>query len=174
MDLLLRCVWTINISLTDWNFVDKQIVVTITAVLEVIRWVINFESFTFCWEWRFKGFLNSGQSFTFTISHPRRAIWNFIRLENEHLNNCGQFRAVRDINVRVITDQDRENAVDVSLLTPKNLDLQTGNHISYENVNHNVFHLYTMDTMKPTATSVASQRWCDCLINKLFHSDLII
>ncbi|VDP74710.1 unnamed protein product [Echinostoma caproni] len=27
----------------------------------------------------------------------RRFIWNFFRLENEHLNNCGEFRAVRDI-----------------------------------------------------------------------------
>lgn len=26
-----------------------------------------------------------------------RFIWNFFRLENEHLNNCGEFRAVRDI-----------------------------------------------------------------------------
>ena len=25
----------------------------------------------------------------------RRFVWNFIRLENEHLNNCGQFRIVR-------------------------------------------------------------------------------
>jgi hypothetical protein len=25
-------------------------------------------------------------------------VWNFFRLENEHLNNCGQFRAVRDIS----------------------------------------------------------------------------
>ena len=29
----------------------------------------------------------------------RRFIWNFFRLENEHLNNAGQFRAVRDIAV---------------------------------------------------------------------------
>ena len=29
----------------------------------------------------------------------RRFIWNFFRLENEHLNNCGEFRAVRDISV---------------------------------------------------------------------------
>ena len=29
----------------------------------------------------------------------RRFIWNFFRLENEHLNNCGHFRAVRDISV---------------------------------------------------------------------------
>ena len=26
-------------------------------------------------------------------------MWNFIRLENEHLNNCGQFRIVRDISI---------------------------------------------------------------------------
>jgi hypothetical protein len=29
----------------------------------------------------------------------RRFLWNFFRLENEHLNNCGQFRAVRDISI---------------------------------------------------------------------------
>ena len=29
----------------------------------------------------------------------RRFIWNFFRLENEHLNNCGKFRAVRDISI---------------------------------------------------------------------------
>ncbi|XP_055603865.1 xenotropic and polytropic retrovirus receptor 1 [Uranotaenia lowii] len=29
----------------------------------------------------------------------RRFIWNYFRLENEHLNNCGNFRAVRDISV---------------------------------------------------------------------------
>ncbi|XP_054730229.1 xenotropic and polytropic retrovirus receptor 1-like [Anastrepha obliqua] len=32
----------------------------------------------------------------------RRFLWNFIRLENEHLNNCGKFRAVRDISVSVL------------------------------------------------------------------------
>ena len=29
--------------------------------------------------------------------------WNFLCLENEHLNNCGQFCAVRDISIRPIT-----------------------------------------------------------------------
>ena len=33
----------------------------------------------------------------------RRFTWNFFRLENEHLNNCGQFRAVRDISIAPIT-----------------------------------------------------------------------
>uniref|UniRef100_A0A1I8IUQ0 EXS domain-containing protein n=1 Tax=Macrostomum lignano TaxID=282301 RepID=A0A1I8IUQ0_9PLAT len=32
----------------------------------------------------------------------RRFIWNYFRLENEHLNNCGQFRAVRDINIKPV------------------------------------------------------------------------
>ncbi|VDM35135.1 unnamed protein product [Hydatigera taeniaeformis] len=32
----------------------------------------------------------------------RRIIWNFFRLENEHLNNCGNFRAVRDIGIAPI------------------------------------------------------------------------
>ena len=33
----------------------------------------------------------------------RHFIWNFLHLENEHLNNCGQFCAVRDISIRPIT-----------------------------------------------------------------------
>ena len=42
-------------------------------------------------------------------------IWNYFRLENEHLNNCGQFRAVRDISIRptpsVIADSLLEQSV---------------------------------------------------------------
>lgn len=32
----------------------------------------------------------------------RRFIWNFFRLENEHLNNAGDFRVVRDISVHPV------------------------------------------------------------------------
>lgn len=39
----------------------------------------------------------------------RRFVWNFFRLENEHLNNCGNFRAVRDISVAPIESSDQEN-----------------------------------------------------------------
>lgn len=45
----------------------------------------------------------------------RRFIWNFFRLENEHLNNCGQFRAVRDISIAPIDADDQaqlENMMD--------------------------------------------------------------
>ncbi len=37
----------------------------------------------------------------------RRFVWNFFRLENEHLNNCGQFRAVRDISIAPIDANDQ-------------------------------------------------------------------
>ncbi|KAG0055576.1 hypothetical protein BGZ83_008187 [Gryganskiella cystojenkinii] len=37
-------------------------------------------------------------SFTLALLEVlRRWQWNFFRLENEHLNNCGQFRAIKDI-----------------------------------------------------------------------------
>ncbi|KAL3068428.1 hypothetical protein niasHT_030719 [Heterodera trifolii] len=39
----------------------------------------------------------------------RRFIWNYFRLENEHVNNCGQFRAVRDISVKPIRKGDLES-----------------------------------------------------------------
>ena len=39
----------------------------------------------------------------------RRFIWNFFRLENEHLNNCGQFRAVRDISIKPIEKENHHH-----------------------------------------------------------------
>uniref|UniRef100_A0A5S6QI55 EXS domain-containing protein n=1 Tax=Trichuris muris TaxID=70415 RepID=A0A5S6QI55_TRIMR len=47
-------------------------------------------------------------SITAPLECIRRFIWNYFRLENEHLNNCGQFRAVRDISLRPITKGDLE------------------------------------------------------------------
>ncbi|KAG0260556.1 hypothetical protein BG011_001829 [Mortierella polycephala] len=42
----------------------------------------------------------------------RRWMWNFFRLENEHLNNCGQFRAIKDIplpfHIRIEGESDDE------------------------------------------------------------------
>ncbi|XP_055914256.1 xenotropic and polytropic retrovirus receptor 1 [Eupeodes corollae] len=37
----------------------------------------------------------------------RRFMWNYFRLENEHLNNCGKFRAVRDISVAPLDCSDQ-------------------------------------------------------------------
>ncbi|KRJ99207.1 uncharacterized protein Dyak_GE12624, isoform C [Drosophila yakuba] len=36
----------------------------------------------------------------------RRFFWNFLRLENEHLYNCGQFRATRDIFITRLDPQE--------------------------------------------------------------------
>ncbi|XP_063369071.1 solute carrier family 53 member 1 [Cydia amplana] len=41
----------------------------------------------------------------------RRFIWNFFRLENEHLNNCGKFRAVRDISVAPLDSSDQADII---------------------------------------------------------------
>ena len=41
----------------------------------------------------------------------RRFIWNFIRLENEHLNNCGQFRIVRDISIAPVAMHEKEEII---------------------------------------------------------------
>ncbi|CAF1044151.1 unnamed protein product [Adineta steineri] len=44
----------------------------------------------------------------------RRFSWNFFRLENEHLNNCGRYRAVRDISIKPIT-----TGIDFTLIDSK-------------------------------------------------------
>ncbi|XP_050300650.1 xenotropic and polytropic retrovirus receptor 1 [Anthonomus grandis grandis] len=46
-------------------------------------------------------------SITSPLEVFRRFVWNFFRLENEHLNNCGKFRAVRDISVAPIDSSDQ-------------------------------------------------------------------
>lgn len=60
----------------------------------------------------------------------RRFIWNFFRLENEHLNNCGQFRAVRDISIAPM------NANDQALLEQM-MDEEDG--VTNRKINHKKF-----------------------------------
>ena len=60
----------------------------------------------------------------------RRFVWNFIRLENEHLNNCGQFRAVRDISIKPIK-KSNEETFDISNKIEKEL---TNKKISKDNM----------------------------------------
>ena len=42
-----------------------------------------------------------------------RFVWNFFRLENEHLNNCGKFRAVRDISVAPLDASDQQQIINM-------------------------------------------------------------
>ncbi len=55
----------------------------------------------------------------------RRFMWNFFRLENEHLNNCGKFRAVRDISVAPI-DQSDQVIGNVNFYLKKNIFVKMG------------------------------------------------
>ena len=50
-------------------------------------------------------------SFMAMLEVFRRFVWNFFRLENEHLNNCGKFRAVRDISVAPIDASDQAEII---------------------------------------------------------------
>lgn len=43
----------------------------------------------------------------------RRFMWNFFRLENEHLNNCGKFRAIRDISVAPMDCSDQVSSLSI-------------------------------------------------------------
>jgi len=52
-------------------------------------------------------------TFTAALEVMRRFIWNFFRLENEHLNNCGKFRAVRDISVAPIDASDQQMIINL-------------------------------------------------------------
>ena len=67
-----------------WQFTSlpSEGIACVLQVLEVFRWKKTFISY-----------------FKNTFWFARRFVWNFIRLENEHLNNCGQFRIVRDISI---------------------------------------------------------------------------
>ena len=65
-DGLLRCAWTLTLSVGQANLFHPEIIAFPIAMLEMFR----------------------------------RFIWNFFRLENEHLNNCGEFRVVRDISLK--------------------------------------------------------------------------
>ena len=47
-------------------------------------------------------------------------MWNFIRLENEHLNNCGQFRIVRDISIAPVEMKVKEINEGLNTLTLSN------------------------------------------------------
>ncbi len=46
---------------------------------------------------------------TSTLEMIRRCLWNFFRVENEHIRNCQQYIAVRNIRVVTILPNSNEN-----------------------------------------------------------------
>ncbi len=104
-DLILRFGWTLSVSLTEIGVVNSYLIVSILAPLELFRYLIRNESLS-------KVLIINNNCFV------SRFVWNFFRLENEHLNNCGEFRAVRDISIAPIDTRDQENSVDTIISNP--------------------------------------------------------
>eukprot|EP00485_Elphidium_margaritaceum_P010516 CAMPEP_0202705902 /NCGR_PEP_ID=MMETSP1385-20130828/18402_1 /ASSEMBLY_ACC=CAM_ASM_000861 /TAXON_ID=933848 /ORGANISM="Elphidium margaritaceum" /LENGTH=124 /DNA_ID=CAMNT_0049364251 /DNA_START=379 /DNA_END=753 /DNA_ORIENTATION=- len=80
------------------------------------------------------------------IEVARRCMWNVFRIENEHLNNCGEFRVVQDIPIA----EDYANAIkvyyddntvqtskllrvdDLNLYAPRNEDVNVNANVESE------------------------------------------
>lgn len=72
----------------------------------------------------------------------RRFVWNFFRLENEHLNNCGQFRAVRDISIAPIDSSDQTTILKM-MDDPDGVINRWVEKQIWESKNNFYFHSYT-------------------------------
>ncbi|CAF0865164.1 unnamed protein product [Didymodactylos carnosus] len=99
----------------DWGFFDKQAGENVFLREELVYpkkfyyYAVIIENFIFRYIWILRVYLTVKHEYienieliTFIlglIECIRRFLWNYFRLENEHLNNCGQFRAVRDISI---------------------------------------------------------------------------
>ncbi len=88
----------------------------------------------------------------------RRFVWNFFRLENEHLNNCGQFRAVRDISISPI------QVTDLAIIE-KMMDIEDGivnrNHtLATKNSGHHNQQLSIHKKWGDPLIIVDSFSWC--------------
>ncbi|KAA8529392.1 hypothetical protein F0562_033809 [Nyssa sinensis] len=74
LNVLLRFAWLQTVFNFNFNFLHRQTMIALVAVLEIIR----------------------------------RGIWNFFRLENEHLNNVGKFRAFKSVPLPFNYNEDEE------------------------------------------------------------------
>lgn len=135
-DFILRFFWVITFLLQENGLVSSELISSVTAPLEIFRYnslntflskqyllytcktvpkisflarfvpffvlrsLFNFELT------RFYRFFRSNRDLFSRDFICRRFVWNFFRLENEHLNNCGKFRAVRDICIAPIAPSD--------------------------------------------------------------------
>ncbi|UJR07238.1 hypothetical protein I4U23_011526 [Adineta vaga] len=108
-----KVIWDIKM---DWGFFDvnagenrylreqivypKKIYYYISIIINVLLryiWIINVFVYFNSLFGEYSDII--GFSFAF-IEIFRRFLWNYFRLENEHLTNCGEYRAVRDISIR--------------------------------------------------------------------------
>ncbi|CAO3597875.1 unnamed protein product [Absidia cylindrospora] len=62
----------------------------------------------FAWAINKAGMIYNSQTisfFTAILEAFRRIVWNFFRLENEHLNNCGHYRAIKEIPLPFVLNE---------------------------------------------------------------------
>ncbi|EFN85692.1 Xenotropic and polytropic retrovirus receptor 1-like protein [Harpegnathos saltator] len=105
----------------DWGLLDKKAVENRFLREEMVYSAAGFYYFAiiedfilrFIWivsfilvEWKYVS-SDLMTSIVAPLEVFRRFVWNFFRLENEHLNNCGKFRAVRDISIAPIESSDQ-------------------------------------------------------------------
>ena len=69
----------------------------------------------------------------------RRCMWNVFRLENEHLNNCGEFRVVKDIPL-IRSDSVRSIKIEIDLNPMEGDDVKLDTHLADESA-HRMNHL---------------------------------
>ena len=105
-DLILRFGWTLSVSLIEIGLIRADLMVSILAPVELFRYKrFNQASFNLFNLFSLFSLFNLFNLF-------RRFVWNFFRLENEHLNNCGEFRAVRDISIAPMLMGNRDKRIE--------------------------------------------------------------
>lgn len=112
-------IWDVKM---DWGLLDtehKGLREEIVYSTPTIYYVAIFQDFILRFAWTLSVSLTEVgliqeelmQCILAPIEVFRRFIWNFFRLENEHLNNCGEFRAVRDISIAPIHADDQARII---------------------------------------------------------------
>uniref|UniRef100_A0A1B0A5H6 SPX domain-containing protein n=1 Tax=Glossina pallidipes TaxID=7398 RepID=A0A1B0A5H6_GLOPL len=102
-NFVLRFFWIFDFPMVALNHVNFRIMESISGLLEIIRYerlssiytiYVARVCVTFC---------------SLCKIYYSRYIWNYVRLENEHLYNVGQYRAVRDIFIAPLEERYRDD-----------------------------------------------------------------
>ncbi|KAJ0095393.1 hypothetical protein Patl1_16794 [Pistacia atlantica] len=100
-----------NRWLRDKLLVSKKSVYFIAMLLNVLlrfAWIQTVVKFDFDFMHR-----NTLIAIVACLEIIRRGIWNFFRLENEHLNNVGKYRAFKSVPLPFNHDEDEDASADI-------------------------------------------------------------
>lgn len=98
-------------------------------------------------------------------------MWNFFRLENEHLNNCGKFRAVRDISVAPINSSDQEKILRMMDEDEGVVNRRKRKLVPAKKPKEDKRHLLSIQTPDNTSLRTLSE-WCTETVSALIGPDL--